>query len=160
MEVITFLLHDKGKFTKLKSFFDLSISNTGGIAYIDSETKESIPSEVHKLFIVSKNGNFRDVAYGYSRKHNLKLLEGYPDCKKWIVEVRDYSFKEKIEIKYKQFKNKVFLERFVLSKEFKNCDVFGLEFFVRKKSKKYWKFEKETDNYILGRIDRLKVISN
>lgn len=160
MKVITFLLHDSGNYIKLKSFFDLSIIQGGSLAYIDNETKKSIPAEIHTLYIISKNGKFKDVAYGYARKHNLRLMEGYPDCKKHTVEISNHSFKEQIKPNYNQFKTKVFLQNFTLSKEYENYDVFGLEFFVRKTPKKYWKFERQTDNYILGRVDRLKVVSN
>lgn len=160
MQVTTFLVHNNGNYRMIKRFFDLSIINTGDIAYIDSETKKSIPAEVHTLYILSKNGKFRDVAYGYSKKHNLKLMEGYPDCKKWRVDFENHSFEEKIKPNYNQFKTKVFLQNFTVSKEYENYDVFGLDFFVRKKPKKYWKFQKQTDKYILGRVDKIRVINN
>lgn len=160
MRVTTFYLHDKGIYTRLKSFFDLSIMQLDCFSYVDDKTQESIPTEAHLIYIISKNGSFREVAYEYKKKNDLKLFEAYPDCLKYRTQIADESIRELIKPVFKCFKNTQYLDCFELTKEFEGCSVFGLEYFVRKKPKKVWDFDDKTDEYLFNRIVKERLINN
>ena len=159
MRTTTFLLEKENSFIKLKNFYDLSvIQNEGVISYIDRDTKETIPSEVHELYIISFTGNFRDIAYGYAEKHRLKLLEAYPDY--GDIKIHHSQFKELIKPVYKEYRGNLYQEEFLLSNEFEGCQVYRLDYFLPKKKKIYWEFKNNEDEYMQRSIQYLKIMSN
>lgn len=160
MRVTTFLTHKNGQYKTIKNFFDMSVINTGSIAYIDRDTKESIPSEIHHIYIISNNGKFRDVAYNYAKNKKLHLFEAYSSCHNNEIDVSDSIFTEKIEPRYKTFKTYKYIDGFTLSNEFTGCYAYRLDYFLGKKTGKKWLFQEQRDEYFFSKIDYSKINSN
>ena len=159
MRTTTFLVEKENSFVKLKNFYDLSVMQTEGvISYINRDTKETIPAEIHELYIISFTGNFRDVAYGYTEKYKLKLLEAYQDY--GDIKIHNEQLKELIKPVYEKLIGNIYQREFLLSNEFEGCQVYRLDYFLPKKKKIYWKFIRNEDEYIQRSIPYLKIISN
>ena len=153
MRTTSFLLEKDNSFFKLKNFYDLSVHNEGVISYIDRDTKETIPSEVHELYIISFTGDFRNVVYGYAEKYRLKLLETYQNY--GDIKIHHTQFKELVKPVYKGC-----AREFLLSEEFRGCQVFRLDYFLPKKKKIYWEFHKNEDEYIQPPVHSSILIKN
>ncbi|HUH26866.1 hypothetical protein [Gelidibacter sp.] len=160
MKVTTFLVHNKGSYIELKSFFDMGTPQLEGCSFLCNQTNEYIPSEVHTIYIISWDGSFDEVGFGYSRKHNLKLLEAYPNCLTGRVGISNQSFNDLIKPVYTDIRNTTLHNGFLLSNEFKDCQVYGLDYFLKQDPKKRWSFETKTDDYIFRRIGPIEIMKN
>lgn len=160
MKVIQFLLYKDNTYIELKKLIDLSMIQGDGVSYIDSDTNESIKSEFHQIYIISFENNFRKVAYGYTKKHNLKLFEAYATCIEYLFTISENSFRELILPIYKDHNQKKIQEGFLLSKEFKGCYVFGLDYHLEKRKKKKWIFNKSIDDFVFRKIDNFELMKN